>query len=368
MSGFQLKDHASITASIINQLRASQDKLTDFEVGSVVRTLSEANATEIEELYQKVFAGIMDAIPTSIYKTFDFEVVGPAAARGTVLATFGTAIEAPFTVPAGTIFTTASSVRFTSVASIDVPAGATSCLVVVVATAEGAVGNVGANAILGTEGFSFPIGTTLANNAFSSGNDGQTEAERKARFAEFITSLSRSTPAAIRRAARQVRLTNEAGLLVEYVSRVGLDERPGLVIVYLYGSDGLPSPALMELAQREIDGYSSDSASTDGYRALGVEMRVRAMSERAVPVELRIELMDGVEGTPALRNMIATELAGVFDATESGDTLYVNQLTGAALALTGVRKVTAANNENIVCGSSEVLTLGQFDVKWGSDD
>ena len=48
---FQIKDFASITASMINWLRANTTKVTDFNVGSVVRTMAEASAAEMEELY-----------------------------------------------------------------------------------------------------------------------------------------------------------------------------------------------------------------------------------------------------------------------------------------------------------------------------
>lgn len=48
---FQIKDFASIVASQINHARAVSDKITDFQPGSVARTIMEAPAVEIEELY-----------------------------------------------------------------------------------------------------------------------------------------------------------------------------------------------------------------------------------------------------------------------------------------------------------------------------
>ena len=46
----QIKDFASITASMIYRMRAGQDSVTDFESGSVARSLLAAPAQEIEEL------------------------------------------------------------------------------------------------------------------------------------------------------------------------------------------------------------------------------------------------------------------------------------------------------------------------------
>jgi hypothetical protein len=37
---FQIKNFVSIVAAMVNHMRATQDKITDFNVGSVARTLS----------------------------------------------------------------------------------------------------------------------------------------------------------------------------------------------------------------------------------------------------------------------------------------------------------------------------------------
>lgn len=367
MSGFQLKDYGSIAAAMMNHAKATQNDVTDFEIGSVVRTLMESSAIELDELYQKVFSGILDAIPTSIYKAFDFELIGKAAARGTVTVTFGGPIVEQLTIPAGTVFVMqGSSLKFTSVLDVVVPVGALSATVVVVCAIEGTAGNVDANAITGTDGYTMPAGASLTNNAFTSGTDGQTEAERKARFVEFIQSLSRGTLGSIRYAVRQARIVNSAGVLTEYVSRIGHVEVPGRANFYIYGSSGTPSAALVAAAQTMIDGTTNQSAGTytDGYRALGVEVVVSAMVERTIPVSLRVSLMSGVAGSQDLKNAIATLLEAEFEGVESGTVLYVDQLLNATLTLPGVRQAVAGNNANIACGANEVLKLGALTVEW----
>lgn len=368
MAGFQLRDFVSIAAAMMNHAKATQDRLTDFEIGSVARTLMEAPAIELDELYQKVFAGILDAIPTSIYKQFDFELIGKAATRGTVVVNFGGPIEQSFTIPAGTVFgTQVASVKFTSVADVVVPVGVLAATIIVVCATEGIIGNVGANAITGTENFAFPAGAVITNPAFTSGTDGQTEAERKARFVEFIRSLSRGTMESIRYAVRQARILSQAGVLTEYVSRVGTDEVPGLVEVYIYGSSGMPSPALIALAQKIVDGEEPETgAAVAGYRAAGVEVRVAPMAERSVPVRLRVTPVSDKVSKPEIRNRIATLLAVEFESVESGAFLYVEQLVEAALTVPGVLKVISANTENVACAPNEVLKLGDLHVEWAN--
>jgi len=371
MSDFQLRNFASIAAAMMNHAKATQDKVTDFEIGSVARTLIEAPAIEVEELYQKVFAGILDAIPTSIYKAFDFELVGKAAARGTVQVQFAGPIAEPFIIPAGTVFiTTAGALKYTSAQAVGVALGATSVGVIVSCTVEGKAGNIGANAIVATEGYTLPIGATLANLPFTSGTDGQTEAERKARFAEFIVSLSRGTDSAVRYAVRQARITSESGVLIEYVTRIGIVEVPGLATVYVYGSSGAPSAELLATAQRIVDGYVDPitGATTPGYVALGVEVRVERMVERVIPVGLQVELLPGFAGSTSTRNAITELLDSLFESIESGSILYVDQIVNAALTVTGVRRAAASNNTNIQCGPNEVLVLGALTVKFEGED
>lgn len=367
MPGFQLKNFVSIAAAMINHAKATQNKLTDFEVGSVARTMLEAPAIEIEELYQKIFSGILDAIPTSIYKSFGFELIEEAAARGNVTIHFAGPIVEPFTIPAGTLFDAPSvSLKFTSAEGVQVPAGATSATVIVVCATPGAIGNVDAGAITSAVNIVLPAGSTIANAAITSGRDAQTEAERQARFQEFILSLSRGTEGAIRYAVRQAQIKSDSGLLLEYVSRVGMVEQGGLVDVYIYGSAGVPSAALIAESQKIIDGHRTPGTGVyePGYRAIGVSVHVKPMTERAVPVTLHVQPLYGVDPSDAIKNQVATLLAVEFDAVQSGDVLLVDQLVGAALTVPGVQKVVPANDANMPCAAHEVLKLGAFHVEW----
>jgi uncharacterized phage protein gp47/JayE len=367
MAGFQLKDLISIAAAMINHAKASQDKLTDFEVGSVGRTLLEASAIEIEEGYQRIFFGILDGISTSVYKAFDFELQPAAAASGVVTPIFGGPIVDPFTIPQGTLFSApGAGLKFASIADVAVPVGATSVDIVVSCTTPGSAGNLGAGTVTNTVGYTLPVGTSVTNAAMSGGSDGQTEAERKARFVESIQSLSRGPVASMVYAARQAQIVNSDGVLVEYVTRVGIDEDIGRVDVYLYGSAGVPSPALLLKVQALLDGSfdQATGAYTIGYRAGGVAANALPMSERAIPVALKVKMLPGFTGTQATKDAIATLLAGEFSAVESGGLLYIDKLTNAALTVAGVGEVLADNSSNEPCAAYEVLKLGAFSVEW----
>lgn len=71
---FQLKDFQSIVASMVNYVRGATTKLTDFNRGSGIRTLLEAVAVEMDQMYQEMFSGLREGIETSVFRSFDLEL------------------------------------------------------------------------------------------------------------------------------------------------------------------------------------------------------------------------------------------------------------------------------------------------------
>jgi hypothetical protein len=68
---FQLKDFYSITASMVNYIRGTLSGITDFNPGSAARTLLEAPAIEMDQLYQEMFVGIREGVETGIFRSFE---------------------------------------------------------------------------------------------------------------------------------------------------------------------------------------------------------------------------------------------------------------------------------------------------------
>lgn len=361
---FQLKDFVSIAASMLNYARATQDKVTDFSVGGVARTLMEAPAIEIEELYQRIFAGIMEAIPVAIYRGFNFSLQEAVAASGTVRVTFGVPLEEAVEIPAGTIFAAPSTgVKYLSNVAVIAPVGATSVEVDVTCTQAGTIGNIGADSITEAQNFDLPTGATIGNDPISSGHEQETEDERKARFADFIRSISRGTLESVLFAASIATVKSSSGMTVEFVSRVGHVEEAGHIDVYIYGSGGAPSDALVLAAQKLIDGYyEADGTPVPGYRAGGIRVRVLKMAERSIDVTMNVGMFSGYALNSAIRAQIRNQLDTEFDRVGSGSILYMKRLTDAVLTVLGVKEAFSSNDANIQCGANEVLRLGNLTV------
>lgn len=361
---FQLKDFTSIAASMMNYARATQGQLTDFSVGGVARTIMEAPAIEIEELYQRAFAGIMEAIPTAIYRGFDFAYGEATSASGFVTLTFAEPLDAVLNIPAGTTFSApATGLSYLVGALVRVPIGSTTARIRVVCTRVGSVGNAGANSIQSVLNLALPVGTVIGNSSIVSGRDQETEEERKTRFAAYIKSLARGTPDSVVFAAMSAALYSGDGVVQERVARVGVAEEPGRFDVYIYGSAGAASGELITKAQKIIDGYYDDQGvPVPGYGPAGVNTTVRGMVDLPVDVLLNVRMRDGYLLGSSTRAAFRTAIEAQLALVPSGGVLAMSRITDACLAVSGVLAAWVDNQANLLCGAHQVLTLGQLDV------
>lgn len=360
---FQIKDFASITAGMLNHARATTKKITDYQPGSVSRTMMEAPAVEMEELYLQMFLGLRDAIPVATFLSFGFNKLAAAYAVGWVSISAPAPLGQDLLIPAGTVFDAADGRQYASLADVTWPAGEDIVRVQVQHTAPGLVGNIAAGAIKSSTFFDNTF--TISNQVIESGRDIESDAEREARFAEFIASLSRGTLEANHYVATLAVVLDENGNRLEYVTRIGVDEQAGRVRIYLYSSLGVPSAALLADAQKRIDGYRDPStgAVTPGYRAAGVRYDVLATVERGVPLSIKVGMLDGYELTASVAQALGDIFASQVRAVQPGTTLYLGTLIEAMLAVAGVRSIVPTSTANIVCAVNEALVPGTLTVE-----
>lgn len=360
---FQLKDFNSITLSQINHAKGVTDRVTDFQPGSVVRTLMEATAVEVEELYLQMFLGLRDAIPVATFLSFGFTRLPAARAVGYVSVSVNTAPVDPFTINAGTEFYATDGRVYTSLADMTWPAGVLLVRIPVTHSTAGLVGNVSEGGITSSAFFDSDI-YTVNNSAITTGRDIETDSERETRFREFVQSLSRGTVSACLYGAKMARILDTEGNIAEYVTRAGIAESAGFVRIYLYSSLGIPSTALLAAGQLIMDGSRDDAAGTitPGYRSAGVRVDVLPMTERAVPLSVQVQMIDGYTLTTAVRQELGDIFASTITAVQPGTTLYLGVLIESMLAAVGVEKIVPVSNSNITCGADEALVAGVLTV------
>ena len=359
---FQLKNFASITASILNHIRGTTSKITDLVPGSVARTLAEAPAIEIEELYMQMFLGLKEAIPVATFKSFSFDALTPAYAIGNVTISRDAAATADISVPAGTIFTSTDGRQYLSRADATFLKSATILTVSVIAAAAGSAYNISAGSI--TSGDLFDASYTITNVAIANGRDAESDDERQIRFADYIASLSRGTTYACIYAANQAALYDSDGNITEYVTRTGMTETQGYVKVFLYSSAGIPSAELIAAAQLAMDGYkdTTNNRFVSGTRAGGVRVDVIAMIESGVDLTAVISMLSGYTFDAATTTAITSAFNTLLTSIDAGDVLYVTDIETAILSVAGVATVRLSATENLTCPENTTLVVGTVDV------
>lgn len=358
---FQTKDFASIVASEINHARSVTQKITDFLPGSVARTLLEAPAVEIEELYLQMFLGLREAIPVSTFLSFGFEGLPATVARGFVTIVITNPRLLAYTVPLGTEFRKGALPYF-STADVVWPAGVTSVTVPVACSVAGTVGNAG-NGQINYSPF-YTDGYSISNPAIENGRDAETLSERETRFSEYIASLSRGTVAACLYAVGTARLINDAGEIVEFVTRKGILEEPGWVRIWVRSNAGPPSTALITEAQKIIDGWRDDELGiiVPGYRSAGVKVDVLPMAERLVPLSIAVNMITGYELTLAVRQSLSNIFASSLRAVQPGESLAMGTMIERMLDAEGIYSIVPGTSSNFVCGSNEALGPGTLTI------
>ena len=364
---FQIKDFRSIALAMINHAKATQQKVTDFHVGSVTRTLFEAPAVEIDEFYQQVFQGLKDAIPVSVYKAFGHELLSAAYASGFVRFIAKEKAVKEIIIPAGfEISREDSDIKYVTREQVIINPKETYADIRVTAQTIGTEGNadIGLLSVMASSIEGISDVTNL--KPISGGRDKETENERKNRFLEYVAALSRGTVPAIKYAAKLAQVTDSNGDAIEYVTRVGIEEGAGNVDVYIYGSGGTPSESLIAKAQFIIDGgYDEEKGElVSGYRGGGVSSVVSTMVVQPVDFNLKIKTKNKIYESDGTINAVGSVLHLTLTSIEAGEIKTISEFRTAVLGVVGISRVIFENDSNIECSVNQVLNVGKLTVEW----
>ena len=296
---FRTKDFARIAADMIGYMQATQGKLTDFSPGSVVRTLVEAPAVEIDELYQMMLAGLLEAIPVSTFNSFDFAAKPAVVAGGrVVLETNGPAPEA-IHIPAGTLLHNPGhkTIRYLVRDAVTIAPGQQHAQTVALAEIAGEAGNTPAYSITASVAPIYGIARIYNPDAFVTGQDAEEPEARRVRFLHYVSTLARGTRSAIEYGATQAQIVDGAGLVIERAQSVVLiepwqhdpDQPIGLVELYVHNGDRDTTPALVAEVAKVVHGYYEneglpEQVAVPGWKAAGVICRTYAAEDVPITV------------------------------------------------------------------------------------
>jgi len=348
---FQIKNFVSIVASMINHMKGTQKTITDFNVGSVARTLVEAPAIEMDELYQQMFIGLQEAIPVATYNSFNFAALPALPGSGLITLTVAPSAN-PLLVPAGTVFSYQNGATgYASEADVTIPAGNTTATILVSAVTAGALGNIPANTAF-ISAAPLPAGFVSATNpaAFTNGTDAETDAQRQQRFAQFIASLARGTIAALVFGAKTTALFDSNGVEIEHVASAVVVEpyiadptQPiALVDLYVHNGVGGTSSALVTQCLNVINGYiDSNGNKIPGWKAAGVVVNVFAATEIVVNFTGTLTALPGFS-KPSLQPLAQAAINNYVLALPIGGDFIVAEAISLVMDIPGVANIVPA--------------------------
>lgn len=368
---FQIKNFASITASIINYMKTGTTKISDYNIGSVARTMIEGPAIEMDELYQKMFIGLKEAIPVAIYQTFEFEKEVAVAASGNIRVTI-TPDDSATVIPAGTVFRiTGGASSYVSQYDVIIASGGSYGDVFVVASTPGTSGNIVALQ-------SFTLSPTIQNvvsatnlAAFANGLPEETEEHRKVRFAEFVKALNHGTVWAIRYGLGLTKIKDSNGNVIESVRYKDVvepyktdPEQPiSLVNCYIHNGATGASTDLINQAKKIIHGYyEADGTAVPGWKAAGVPVEVYSATVTQVTITGQITIDDGYD-EDAVILACSTALSDYISTLDIGKSAIRAKMVGIVMSVDGVlNAVFSAPAADVVATSSGKLMPGVITI------
>jgi hypothetical protein len=308
--GLKIKNASEILKNAITYVTHTTKKITDFSVGSVVRTLLESVSLQLEELYFKMYDAISYAIENSIFNAFGFSIIPEEYASGDVTLEFKNVLTSEINFPAGLTFCTSSSigaVKYYRLAKdVIAPIGSSKIILPVICTVAGVTGNTTENSINIMVTANTLVSKVYNELPFTNGRAAETKAERKARFKKFISNLVRGTAGSIEYAASTV-----SGITGVYVD----DSNIGLVKVYCHDTNGDLSDTLKQAVK----------AAVDEYRSAGVEVEILPVIKSLIDVEVNVILNQDYD--PELyKTTISTAISTYMYEFQVNQAFYITSL------------------------------------------
>jgi len=339
------KTRAAIFNDLQAYLQSLDPRIIDFNIGSVLNSILDAPAAEMEQIWNALTNAFTAAYVSTATgedldnKAADFGLVRREATYSTGYVTFGrsSSFNQDFTIPVGTIVqtistTTTSGTQFQTTADVILPANQLNVSSVPIqAVTAGSTGNIAANAISVIS--SPPAGIeTVANPAVTAGGtDQESDADLRARIPLYLSSLARGTRDSLEAAALSVNGVASVSIFEDFYDD---PITPGYVEVYVADSSGNATDAMIAAVQTQMDDY----------RAVAVTVMVKKPISLDMNVKCWITVEAGYSTSTVSAN-VATAITDFFSRLKLGDEVYRSELIAAISEVQGVSEVNTQTEE-----------------------
>lgn len=342
---FERKTAESLTERALRWIQGSTDKLTDFRVGSVTRTIIEAVMLTIEELYDKVYRSLKSIVESNLYAAIGFSKLPATYATGVATFSRSTPADQPYYIAKGTtLLTTATAnsgpIKFYTTEEAILATGSLAVSVPVICETIGSVGAIQAFTL--TEFIQKPTGVeTVTNNAaFTGATDEESFEAQKERFTRFMEAQARGVLGAIEAGAMTACITNGDGVVTEKVLSAKATEdlvsKKGEVLLYVYTGSATVSPALTLEINKVLTGYyDSEGKPVFGYKAAGILVTIATPILKPYRIRLKVAEKPGVD-IVALKAKLESEVIRYMASLKIGQPLLHSTLLSTLLSIDGI--------------------------------
>lgn len=344
-----------------NYIAAHQDRLTDFNDGSVLSSQIEATARELAILYIRCRVGFSSYLRDLPYSVFGF--TQKEGLKASVKVTFSRA--KPFSndtvIPAGTKLKS-GGLEFLTTESGKVLAGETvSAEITASAERVGDKYNVGAGTIK-TIVSTLPADIVAVNNpgAATGGVNAEDWTSYISRFADYILGLSRTNLAGFKHAIVSTPLVRSMSIVEHFPPADGIWN---MTVYCEDGSDGMTGEAITAV-KAIIDGVVMPTDG--GYRAPGIN--VRYLTPEKIPVSVSLEVtadLDAVIGIDdaAISAEMVEAVKKHVNALEIGKDFVISDLIVALKRINYLYDVKVTSPvEKVIVGNNQIARFETCNV------
>lgn len=308
MEGLRLKSLNEIMQGMTGWVTARTNKITDFNVGSVVRTLFESIALQLEEVYYSMWKNFLWAVENSVFNSFGFSRKVETKATTYITTLFKHALEFSYTIPKGTKFSKyGGDLYYQSTAPVVVSVGSIQAIVPVECIKGGSIGNCLAYEIDTMVTFNSLVQQVYNAEDIVDGRDAETKPERKERFIKYLRSLARGTEDAIMYGA----------LEVDGVTGAWPDcSEIGLVKLYIHGPSG------SQLSDSKITEVKENIVN---YRSAGVEVLILPVVPVAINLSVTITIREGYD-VSTYKELVTKATENYFKAFTVSKNFHISEI------------------------------------------
>lgn len=301
-----------VALTLLQWMFSQTGTLTDYNIGSIVRTYAEAVGAvqEVEGVSSQAQA--FQALVYSAYTAFGIVPLTGTSSAGSV--TFSTLSNLPLpaglnvSIPAGTIVQAINGTQFSVSSSVILTSGMTSISTNVASSQTGSITNVVSGSIIYvSSSLSYPL-AVINNGPTSGGTDVELPSQTLGRFTAFVQSLGLASPIAIAGSVIGVTYSNNGVVdTVEYSTCYEqwiIDTQNGLsdptigFTVYIDDGSGAPTTQLINTVYNYLS-----NGGVAGFRPAGIPYSVASVIPVSASVSVTVTSLN-----PSLNPSIETAI------------------------------------------------------------